>query len=118
MPTSVYIVAPGHRVRRPGSRERVPEGGEVRFRPSQGDRMVAEGILLASEPPSAGEQLSTPPADAAPHADAGDGGSDGLSPLDVECPHCGAPVGEPCVTASGSQRSPHKARALAAREAS
>jgi hypothetical protein len=35
-------------------------------------------------------------------------------PLDIECPHCGQPAGEPCLTASGGiSKNHHKARITA-----
>lgn len=51
------------------------------------------------------------PAVADPVADAPveDGG-----PLSVECPHCGAEAGSPCVTSKGKETDPHKARVEAA----
>lgn len=109
----LYVVAPGHRVRRPGSRERVPEGSEVCLGEKDAARLIAEGVLLAPVPPSKASNSAEATDPASPHSGSVDGGTAAPSPLDVVCPHCGAVVGESCVTASGAKRSPHKARVAA-----
>jgi len=109
----LYVVAPGHRVRRPGSRERIPEGSEVCLGEKDAARLIAEGVLLAPVPPSKASGPNEAAQLGSPLSSSADGGTDAPSPLDVECPHCGAAVGESCLTASGAKRSPHKARIAA-----